>query len=126
MKKWKAPKRNWKDIQFESLRRLVDPTFNEAHDALSKAFYEKKSFIWKGKNWGILDKEMFDKLHGLVFQLRALAFHEENKKQPKKSQIPEEEYNNVYDAKGKLVERNTDLALARVKSLKEEGIELEI
>lgn len=126
MKKWKAPVRNWEGIQFEALRRQVDPKFNQAHDVLSEAYYEETEFIWKRKNWGVLDKETFDKLHGLIFHLRTLKFHEENKKQSKKAQIPEEEYNNVYDEKGKLVETNFDIALARIKKLRDEGIELEI
>ena len=126
MKKYKPTERNWKGIQFEALRRLVDPKFNEAHDVLSKAYYEETEFIWKGKNWGVLDKQTFDKLHGLVFHLRTLKFHQENKKQRKKDQVPEEEYNNIYDAGGKLVERKRDIALARVKKLKDEGIELEV
>lgn len=126
MKKWKSPKRNWKGIQFESLRRQVDPKFNEAHDALSKAYYEGTEFIWKDKNWGVLNKETFDKLHGLIFHLRTLKFHQENEKQPKEAQIPEEKYNNIYDEKGKLVEKNFDIAVARINELRDKGIELEV
>lgn len=126
MKRWVPPKRNFKGIQFENLRRRVDPKFNEVHDVLSKAYYENKPFVWKGKNWGILDKETFDKLHGLIFQLRMLRFDAENKKQSEKDRIPEREYNEKYDEKGKIISKETDKARRQINKLKEEGIELEV
>lgn len=125
-KRWIAPKRNWKGIQFEKLRRKVDPAFNECHDTLSKAYYGQTEFIWKGKNWGILDKETFDKLHGLVFHLRTLEFHKKNLLQLEKDRIPEDEYENIYDRDGNLIDRETDAATIYFKKLKDEGIELEI
>lgn len=124
-KKWVGPKRNWEGIQFEQLRRQVDPKFNQAHDALSKAFYEGQPFIWKGKNWGVLDKELFDKLHGLIFELRGLAFHLANKKQAPEEQIPEEQYNEAR-REDRTVEKLTDRAKERIEELKAEGIELEV
>lgn len=125
-KHWIAPKRNWKGIQFEKLRRKVDPQFNEVHDVLSKAYYEKTEFIWKGKNWGVLSKELFDKLHGLIFHLRGVNFHQENLKQAKEDQIPEDKYNNDYDKEGKLIGKKIDKTLAIIQTLKDEGIELEV
>lgn len=49
-KSWITPERNWDGIQFEKLRRIVDPKCNGVHDVLSQAYYKKTEFIWKGKN----------------------------------------------------------------------------
>lgn len=127
MKEWKVPKRNWKGIQFEKLRRKVDPLFNEAHDVLSKAYYEGKPFIWKGKDWGILNKELFDKLHGLIFELRMVGFHQANMKQTSQERIPEEKYNYLYDGEtGNITGKKSDEAAQFIARLKAEDIELEI
>ena len=123
-KRWASSIRNWKDIQFEELRRQVDPAFNECHDVLSKAYYEQRSFVWKGKNWGILSKELFDKLHGLIFHLWVLEFHRANKALPVKERYPENDYDPIVDSVGK--QKMTDLARKSIKQLKEEGIELEV
>lgn len=124
-KNWILPVRNWEGIQFEKLRKKIDPKFNEAHDALSKAFYEKRAFIWKGKNWGVLNRETFNKLHGLIFELRHLAFHAENKRQPARKQIPEEEYNETVDEFGNK-QKLTDRAQKKIDELKNEKLKLEI
>jgi len=125
-KNWIAPKRNYENIQFGKLRKKVDPAFNECHDVLSKAYYGKIEFVWKGKNWGVLSKELFDKLHGLIFHLRTLEFHKRNLLQAAKDRIPATEYNDTYDLKGKLMDRETDRATIFIKKLKDEEIELEI
>lgn len=125
MRRWISSERNWRGIQFEELRRQVDPKFNEVHDTLSKAFYEKRPFVWKGKNWGILDKEIFDKLHGLIFELRHLVFHRENKKQTLEKRIPEEQYNECRGQDG-TIEKLTDRANQRIAELKAQGMELEV
>lgn len=126
MKEWKTPVRNWKGIQFEVLRRQVDPKFNQAHDVLSKAYYEGKPLVWKGKDWGILDKETFDKLHGLIFHQRTIAFHVANMKLPQSERILEAEYNDVLDVKGSVILRHTSEATKAIKNLKLQGIELEM
>jgi len=126
MKKWIAPKRNWEGIQHEKLRRKVDLKFNNAHDALSKAFYEEKKFTWKGHNWGVLDKELFDKLHGLIFQLRMVGFHQKNMEEPIEERIPEKEYNDLVDDDGKIIGKKSDDAAEIIAKLKAEGIELEV
>ena len=125
-KVWKQPQRNWNNIQFEKLRRKVDSRFNAAHDALSSAYYNQEEFIWRGKNWGILDKKLFDKLHGLIFHLRALAFHASNKALPPVERIPEEEYNDIIDESGKVTGKKMAESLKFIHKLKDEKIELEI
>ena len=126
MKKWIAPERNWEGIQFEALRRKVDPKFNELHDVLSKAFYEGKEFVWKSHNWGILSKAQFDKLHGLVFLLRTVKFHQANMLQPVKDKIPESEYNLIRDDEDKVTGRHSAEAAKIIAKLKDEHIELEV
>lgn len=125
-REFKVPKRNWKGIQFEELRRHVDPEFNSAHDALSKAYYEKRSFVWKGKDWGILEKELFDRLHGLIFHLRTLAFHQANMMLPTRKRIPEAKYNDIYDGDEKVVGKKTEISTGAIEKLEKKGIRLEI
>lgn len=126
MDKWKTPNRNWENIQFGKLRKTVDPKFNECHDMLSDAYYSKKAFVWMGKDWGILNKELFDKLHGLIFDLRTGKFHRKNILSPEKERIPEGKYNDILDDEGKVVGKNTVEASKRIEKLKQEGIELEV
>lgn len=103
------PQRNFDGIQYENLRKIVDQKFNNAHDELSDCYYNQKPF----RAYGILTKEQFDKLHGLIFLLRDAAFHDENLKQKIKDRIPIENY---YD--------NT--VLLKIGELKAQGIELTI
>ena len=126
MKKWISPKRNWKGIQFESLRRNVDPKFNDVHDALSKAFYEEKPFIWRGHDWGILSKEQFGKLHGLIFHLRTVEFHRANMAQVAKDRIPESEYNFITDENDHVVGKHAEEAARVIAKLRKEGSQLEV
>jgi len=119
---WKAPDRNFGNIQFAELRKLVDGKFNQVHDELSECYYNEKPF----RTFGILTKEKFDKLHGLIFALRNIVFHRENLKQLSAERIPESEYNEIRDASNTLVGKKTDLALNRINELKAEGIELVI
>lgn len=119
---FKPVQRNWKNIQFEELRRKVDPKFNQVHDELSDCYYNKKPF----RNYGILDKETFDKLHGLIFLKRDVEFHQENLKQPEKDRIPEERYNDITDETRKVVGKRHTEAVKQIAKLKTEGIELSI
>lgn len=125
-RQWKPPQRNWRGIQFGSLRKTVDPVFNEVHDILTRAYYERTPFIWKGKDWGILDKATFDKLHGLIFHLRTLAFHRANLKASPERRIPEKKYNIIFDENSRQKETRTKIAAQMIKKLRQEGIKLEI
>lgn len=93
---WIPPDRNFDGIQFETLRKQIDPKFNDVHDELSAAFYNGKPF----RTFGVLDKATFDKLHGLIFALRDVAFHQANIAQPVGNQINQDEYNNIRDRRG--------------------------
>jgi hypothetical protein len=66
------PERNYSGIQFEQIRQKIDPDYTDAHDELSQAYYDKKPY----RDMGILDKETFDKLHGLIELKRQIAFTE--------------------------------------------------
>ncbi|MEW6606074.1 MAG: hypothetical protein AB1414_01300 [bacterium] len=117
-------KRNWDKIQFEKLRKRIDKKFNDIHDELSDCYYNKKPF----KNYGILTKEKFDKLHSLIFLERDIKFHEENIKQPERDRIPEEQYNeiSIKDEKGKIIkkEKRSKNAQKIINQLKKEKINL--
>lgn len=103
---WKPIERNFDGIQHEKLRKRIDKKFNGLHDELSDCYYNKKPF----RTYGILTKKVFDKFHGLIFHLRDVEFHIENLKQPLEDRIPEEEYENIYNEKGILVEKKSDEA----------------
>ena len=60
---FKKTERNFDNIQFAELRKKVDEKFNDVHDELSECYYDKKPF----RTYGILNKDTFDKLHGLIF-----------------------------------------------------------
>ena len=120
---WTPVERNFDKIQFEMLRKIVDGKFNTVHDELSDAFYNGKPF----RTYGILTKEKFDKLHGLIFEIYNVTFHTENLKQkPAKNVIPEDKYNNIYDDVGTLVGKKSDLSQTAINAAKTEGYELVI
>lgn len=120
---WTAPTRNFDKIQFAVLRTVIDSKLNTVHDELSDCFYNRKPF----RTFGILTKERFDKLHGLIFKIYDVIFHTENLKQrPTKNIIPEDQYNNIYDDVGTLIGKKSDIAQVVIDQLKTEGIELVI
>jgi hypothetical protein len=121
-KEWKPPTRNFEGVQFENLRKTLDARFNAVHDELSACYYGGKPF----RNYGILTKEQFDKLHGLIFDLRDVAFDEENQKLPEDQKISEDKYNDVKDEAGNIVGKKTAEAKQRIARLKNEGLEIEI
>ncbi|GAG22866.1 unnamed protein product, partial [marine sediment metagenome] len=71
-------------------------------------------------------KEQFDKLHGLIFLLRTVEFHQANMAQEAKDKIPESGYDLIYDEEGTIVGRNSEEAAKAISELKKEGIELEV
>lgn len=111
-------KRNWDNIQFEELRKVVDPGFNVIHDELSDCYYNEKPF----RTYGILTKERFDKLHGLIFLKRDIVFHQENLKQLEVDRIPEKEYNEIWDDAGNVIGKKSDQILIKIAALEAEGL----
>jgi len=114
--------RNFNGIQFSELRKKIDGKYNLVHDELSDCYYNKKPF----GEYGILTKEVFDKLHGLIFLLRDVEFHQENLKQPESERIPEVKYNNIYDSSGNIVGKKFDKTTQKINDLATEGIVLRI
>lgn len=119
-----AAERNYDGIQYEDLRKIIDPKFNQVHDALSQAYYEEKEFSWKGTDYGTLDKETFDKLHGLIFLKRDVDFHEENLKQPEP--YSEEEYNDIYDEEENIINKKYLKAQEKIEQYQNEGINIDL
>ena len=135
-KEYKIPNRNFNGIQFEELRRKIDAKFNNAHDELSKVYYEHwrqgdYSVDFKGykpKEGDSLEKakELFDKLHGLIFHKREIEFHQENLKQPVSKRIPEEKYNFIRNEKGDIIGNKHEESLKKKAELEAEGIKIDI
>ncbi len=92
--------RNFDLVQHEDLRRKIDARFNTLHDSLEEAYYGERGpddrFVqdtgwrhgvskpWQGFDKGATpkaSKALFDELHGLLWRVYELAFHEENVKQ---------------------------------------------
>jgi len=118
-----APQRNLdSNIQNYDLRKTIDPPFNQVHDELSDAYYNKKPF----RNYGVLTKEQFNKLHGLIFYLRDVKFNEENLRLSKDKQIPESQYDDILDDKGKVVGKKSEEAAKKIQELNAEGFNLTI
>ncbi|MCK9320235.1 hypothetical protein [Methanoculleus sp.] len=63
--------RNFKNIENQSIREKIDPKYNEIHDELSDSFYKHIRF----RQFGVLDKLTFDKLHGLIFLMRDVEYY---------------------------------------------------
>lgn len=130
VKPYIASERNYDGIQYETLRRKIDPMFNQAHDALSAAYYEGYEFIWQGKNYGILDKDTFDTMQGKIWAEYEVMFHEENLKQEEKDIIPEEKYNKIeeYDEDGNFIkiQYKDKEAKERIKEYEKEGIDIKL
>lgn len=76
---YKSQERNFEGIQFADIRKKIDAEFNDAHDELSDCFYNNKEY----KDYGILDKETFDKIHALIFHNREVALADEYEKNSK-------------------------------------------
>ncbi len=105
-------------IRHAKIRRIIDQKYVDVHDKLTDCYYNKKPF----RSYGILDKETFDKLHGLIFLKRDLEFHEANIKQ--EEPYPESEYNR--ETRGGKVINLYDEAKERIAALKADEIDIKI
>lgn len=129
--------RNRTNIQFAELRAVVDQKFESLHDELSDCYYNfwriglPKPFITGVKiyNMGLTPAEsklLFDKLHGLIFHLRDIAFHAENLKQPGNKRIAVALYNEVTDESGAVIDTVSARAQRLIDALKAEGVEITV
>lgn len=112
--------RNFDGIRHEGLRRLIDPKYNAVHDELSACYYGKKPF----REYGMLTKETFDALHGLIFLKRDVEFHERNVREG--HGIPGSEYDQVADQDGKVVGSRSADAGRAIAEMEAKGIKLVI
>lgn len=114
-----------------------DVKYNELHDRLSDCYYtywqhgESRPFAVGTKTFDVqatpeLSKKLFDKLHGLIFHLREIAFHAENLKQPTGKRIALSKYHDIKDGSGSVVDNTVGIAAREIAKLKAEGIELEV
>lgn len=116
----KGKERNFDGIRHEGLRRLIDPKYNAAHDELSACYYGKRPF----RDYGVLTKETFDDLHGLIFLKWEVEFHDRNIREG--HGIPESEYDQVLDGDGKVVGTRSAEAGRTIAELEAKGVKLVI
>lgn len=121
--------RNYTGIQFESIRKTLDASFNQEHDDLSAAYYnywsKGLSKPWKGYDKQATleaNKALFDKLHGLIFHRYTVAFHNANMALPKPKRYSEDEYRWVKDEKGNITGDKVTEAQVAINLLSTEGI----
>lgn len=130
---FKVKPRNMERIQYESIRKKVDQKFNEAHDLLTEIYYQE----WKIGNYtndfhGYKPlpnatpeeaKQLFDKLHGLIFHLHTLALDAQNETDGRLYPKLREDLDR-FPEDGRKSRR--ELLVDNIYLLKLEGIELEI
>jgi hypothetical protein len=116
------PERNYEGVQFGELRKRIEEPYTDLHDELCEAYYDHKPF----REYGVLNKELYDELHGLIFQLLAVKFHEENLKQPAEKRHSEDEYRYARDAKGNVLFDHLQIAKDQIEDKKKRGIVLKI
>jgi len=107
MKEYKSIERNTAGIQHETIRKKIDKKYNDVHDELSKCYYEKKPF----RDYGILDKETFDKLHGLIFLKRDLEFVAVHTKEKVKNPNLEDHNINVEEISKQISDLKLDIEI---------------
>jgi hypothetical protein len=98
------------NIQFADLRNTIESKYMKLHSELSECYYNKKSF----RGMGILDKETFDKLHGLLFLELEIEFDNEYDK------LPAEEKQGIYN---KLPEDIVNITNT-INNIKNEGLDI--
>lgn len=125
--------RNLDKVAYEDIRKDVDVAFNDAHDALSVAYYEH----WKKGDYSVefqgykpadgdtleQAKALFDKLHGLVFKMHEVKLYEENEKKPSKDVDAKLKASLELVKEGE-TETRVDKIKSDITSLKGEGLEL--
>lgn len=120
-----AAERNYEGVEWEEIRLRVDPPYNALHDSLSAAYYERRPFAWEGKDYGVLSKEQFDKLHGLCEHLRYLAWCEAAQQLPAAVAATfAGKQDAIRDRDGAVVGSRQQESAAFVETLRREGLEV--
>jgi len=130
---YKPPVRNFDRVQFEEIRRSLDKRFNDAHDGLTAAYYDHwrngRSRPWQGYDVQPTNDEskaLFDKLHGLIFLLRDVAFHDANMSLPEAERYSEDAYRYDRDEQGQITRDRLQESQDSIERLRVEGIEVTI
>lgn len=126
--------RNYKNIRFEDIRRVIDPKYNKLADDLSEAYYNfwKKGLSHPWMGYDVLDspqksKEQFDKLHGLIWLWYDVEFNDYNLSLPPEQRIPLDQYEEKRDPlTGKLLYNRSEHSLKLIKQMAKEGYVLNI
>jgi hypothetical protein len=81
--------RNYDGVEMADLRQEIDHPFNALHDALEICYYQhwrqgqSAPFgAWDVQPTMTLSKALFDRLHGLIFDLRELYLDQANQRRP--------------------------------------------
>jgi hypothetical protein len=140
---YQPTERNYKDVQFGSVREQVEPVYTSLVDELSACYYdhwqlgESRPFVTKdGSSFDVVltdgefnpdaTKELFDKLHGLIYHRMELALQVEYKKLEGKEAEKYQRYNDYKDQDDPTVLTKEDLANRFIDQLTQEGIEIDI
>lgn len=113
---YKVPERNFENISFQIIRKVIDPIYNTIYDELCLAYYNKTEF----RNYGILTTEKFEKLQALLWFKYDITFHQYNISLPEDEQIPTARYANTPDG------LSYEVAIDEISKLEAEGYILEI
>jgi hypothetical protein len=125
-----AVTRNTKGIEFESIRKTLDGRFNDLHDELSAAYYDywRKGLSKSFRNFNVQttieeSEALFNELHGLLFDLRLIAFHDANMALPIARRVPETEYRYIHERDSIVVDKIAE-AQAKIDTLASKGISI--
>lgn len=74
--KYTSPERNYDGIQYEDVRRRLDPLYNAVHDELSAAYYNGTPF----RDKGVLTNAQFEKYQAALWAEYETRFSKEMEK----------------------------------------------
>jgi hypothetical protein len=133
-KQWKQPRheRNLAGVQHQEVREIVDARFNALHDELEACYYgawrQGKSKPFHGHDIQANPEEsklLFDRLHGMIFHLRELAFHRANLQEiPKARRVALTDYQTIHDAEGRAVDSRQALSKRHLRECLALGLDL--
>lgn len=90
-----------------------------------KITYDGLDVVFEVEQLNLSPKDLFDKLHSLLWHKYDEKFHQANKAEPADKQIPESKYNEITDRDGKVVDRQHQKARRIIDQLKNEHLEMD-
>lgn len=94
-------------------------------DLMGKAVWNKTTQEWDTSGVPLSPKELFDKLHGMLWHIYQVRFHERNQLEPAKDRVPENKYNELFDNQGNKIGDKHTQSQGFVNQLKTEGLDLD-